>query len=199
MNLRMRSRLWTPNTHKLINDLALAVNVVMNIILILFLKRTISNSTLKIGYSSKLVEYIMHGLAITLLALLGLQQIIWIVLYAKPEMSKRWRVLISPAKRALAGKKSTDSHMIEIAKLISKPFIDLSLEEKMKILRFKAQCQGQNERTIGFEYGLAFISTLLKNGEFYMILFFILVTALALAIQDFYVLYSIPLFSIIVF
>lgn len=178
--------------------MALIINIITNVLLILFLERKIEYNNVVITFSPSIIEIIIQVLVVFYILLLVFKLVLWLVLYGNLEMSKKWDEITKKIKHALSISQKNDCKTLELSILASKSFIDLTFKDKMKLLNFKARSQGYTTNTICLEYILIYVATLYKNSDFKLTLFFILISVLTLIHKGLYILYCLPLFTIIV-
>ena len=194
----MINRILSPTLLKVLNNLSLLIVFVINVLLVLFLDRSIAFSELQIQFNSDFVSQMVDILNYLHLFILFCILYAWMLLYYKLEISKYWKIVVSELKKNLTRLKEWNTETVEISNIIQKSFLELSFKDKKHVLRFKAGLQGFKNTLPTLEYFTIVLKSLYSNVEFKFIQFLILVNVLLIFNKSLYIFYCIPLFSIIV-
>ena len=198
LRLKMTYRFLSPTLLKVLNNLALLVIVVINGLMVFFLDRHVAFDEFEIKFNNSFVSQLVDLLNYFHLFLLFCILYTWMLLYYKLEISKYWKVIVGGLKKSLARLKEWNEETVELSSLIQKSFLELSFKDKKRVLTFKAGLEGHKNTLPTLEYAAILIDALYRNAEFKFIQFLIFINLLLIFHKSLFILYCIPLFSIIV-
>lgn len=169
----------------------------MNLLMIIFWEREVVYSKVSIKFPPD-IKILMYILSLILLGLFILILIVWFIIYGKLEIAKKWRQICIGIKNSKKTRKDPTPLILKLSELIEKPFSELTLKDKLKILKYKDQMDGHNNSVPALQYFTFFLKSLYQNTDFKFLLFLIMLYSIITVYDDIYIIYCIPLFSIIV-
>jgi len=164
--------------------------------MIIGFERRIAFNTVSIEFRNDIFKLMVKFLGFTNLFLTICQLLLWMILNAEVVISKGFQLRFEKLKKRLYTYKENNPKITAVRETLKKSFSNLSLNQKLSIIELNAKMDGYDHVIPFLEYITCNILFLMENSECVFIVFLIIIYLFAL-LQDLYIFYSLPLFTII--